>query len=956
MSDILASVSVVLGGEISGFKAAMAQARKELRGLIQFSEGLKDIGSSLSTYVSLPVAALGAAAVAASAKMESLGKGLQAITQADLGKQGVTGLALLQQSAQQAGERMLQLQELAKAPVIGFEQAVAGDIRLRAVGLSATQSAKSLKEFANAIATTGGGASEFDRVTTQLAQLSAKGKVLSQDLRPIIEAAPAVSQALLKLYGTIDSETISASLTKQGKSSQDFIAVLTDELAKLPRVTGGLANSFENLAQTTTQTLAKLGDGISKALNLPAVVEALSSGIERIGNAFAGLSPSTQKLIVGLGVLAAATGPVLVAIGTLGAALPAITAGFSVLGITSAAALGPLGLTVAAVAAAAVLIVQNWDDLTAYFTTGEGAALFSNLSSAASSAAASIGDAFSTMSANASGNLGEMASASRAFQAAFREVTVGVTSVLNALGGSIKTINALLTGEFVQAGEGAKQTFFGLIDPLANLLGFTVKQAAATQQLTEKFDALAAITPGLASLLNNIGQATPFPIVDVGGITRQLGLLEELRTKLKDLKEQRDKETSEGAIFSDNAAIKALEKEIARLEQTDKASKKALDAITKLRQELARLGALDNLLGNTPSELQVLERRSAALGAGLKTLVDAGVSPSSKAFQGFAADLVRTSQAADKLIASTGSLDLKPAKLKGLVPTTIGDTLPQDVARLLGDYAKKPIELPLHLEIKPIVSGFEAAFATIKDGLLGAAKGFDVTGLGAPLVEYGRNLRSVSDVATAFGSSTAAAFGGFDTAAAKVSAARSELQGLLDRGFGPLTPAVQAAVADIRAYTIEAQNAQIMSQGLSSAFTGLGTSIGESLVNGGNVLEAAGKALLQSLAQIGAQYGSFLIAMGIADIAFGFTAAKGIAEIAAGTALIAASSALGAIGGGGGGGGAASSSMSSPKAPANYGQTSNSTQKIVVEVVSRLRAGDLVAVGRGDAYRNRVGG
>lgn len=53
-------------------------------------------------------------------------------------------------------------------------------------------------------------------------------------------------------------------------------------------------------------------------------------------------------------------------------------------------------------------------------------------------------------------------------------------------------------------------------------------------------------------------------------------------------------------------------------------------------------------------------------------------------------------------------------------------------------------------------------------------------------------------------------------------------------------------------------------------------------------------------------------------------------------------------------GGAASAAISSPTLT-NYGQNSNRTQKIVVEVVSRLRAGDLVAVGRGDAYRNRVG-
>jgi len=166
MADILASVSVVLGTEISGFKAAMADARKDMKGLVQFAEGMKGLGDGLTRYLTLPLAGIGAASVAASAKMESLKKGIEAISAADLGKQGITGLAGLQLAASQAGDRLKVLEVIAKAPGIGFEQAVQGDIRLRAVGISATQSAKSLKEFANAIATTGGGASEFDRVTT----------------------------------------------------------------------------------------------------------------------------------------------------------------------------------------------------------------------------------------------------------------------------------------------------------------------------------------------------------------------------------------------------------------------------------------------------------------------------------------------------------------------------------------------------------------------------------------------------------------------------------------------------------------------------------------------------------------------------------------------------------------------------------------------------------------------
>jgi tape measure domain-containing protein len=905
MADILASVSVVLGAEISGFRAAMADARKELRGLIQFSEGLKDIGSSLTTYVSAPLAVLGVAAVAASAKMESLGKGLQAISTADLGKQGITGLTGIQIAAQRTGDRLLELQELAKAPGIGFAQAVQGDIRLRSVGISAEQSAKSLKEFANAIATTGGGAGEFDRVTTQLAQLSAKGKVLSQDLRPIIEAAPAVSQALLKLYGTIDSESISASLDKQGKSSKDFIAILTDELGKLPRVTGGLANAFENLQQTGVQSLAKLGDGISRALNLPALVEGLTNGIERIGNAFAGLSPGVQRLVVGFGLLVTATGPILVAVGTLGAALPAITAGFATLGVTSLAALAPILPVALAVGAAALLIYENCSSITEYFSSGEGSQLFSGLATAAQSAVSAISGAFSTISANISGNFGEMVSAAAIFRAAFRDLAIGVTSVLNVLAGTISGITSLLTGDLTGAADGAKQAFYGLIDPIANLLGFTVKQTTATQGLIEKFDALAVVTPGLASLLNGLGQTQPFPVAGLAALTQNIGLLKSLKDQLKAVQEQRDKETTVGAIKVDNAAIISLQKQIAALEGTDKSSKKAAEAIAKLRLELSRLTALDNVLGNAPSEMEVMERRSTALLTGLKTLIDAGVSPSSKAFRGFAQEAVSLGQQLDQLKGKGGNLDLKPVDVKSLIPSTIGDTLPQDVARLLGDYAKqaKPFELPVAVKLN---------MQAILD-----APNFSKD-IQAELQNIGAGFREADTSAEVFGR-------GFDASAAKVQVLGTALQNLIAKGISPANLEMKALGKELQDKTdllnINKAATDALGSGLASLGTGLLEGLGQ-LAAGNLTLASFGETVLGLVGKLATQLGEAIVAVGIGMLGLKTAFTNPFGAIAAGAALIVVGAALSSIASSaansGGGGSANVSTAGVPSRASTY--------------------------------------
>jgi len=817
MADILASVSVVLGAEISGFRAAMANARRELSGLVKFSEGLKDIGSSLTQYVTAPLALFSGAAVAASGKIESLKKGLEAITLQELGKQGVTGLTAIRAAAEQTTARMAQLQEIAKLPGLGFEGAVTGDVRLRAVGITAEQSAKSIKAFANAIATTGGGKSEFDRVTVQLAQLSAKGKVLAQDLRPIIEAAPAVSGALQRLYGTVDSETISASLAKQGKSSTDFIAVLTDELAKLPGVTGGLKNQLENFVDTGTLALAKFGDGISQALNLPGILAGLSSFVERAANAFAGLSPGTQALIVGLAGIAAAVGPVLVAVGTLGAALPAITAGFSVLGVSSLAALGPLVPAALAVGAAAYVIYENFDALTAYFSSGEGATLFSDLAASASSAASAIGEAFSTMRASAGNNLGDMVSAATIFRSVFREAAVGVSSVLNVLAGSISGITNLLTGDFSQAAAGARQAFFGLIDPIANLLGFTVRAQEANPilALSKSATEFNAVFPQLRANLEALNGVRLGGLTEqTGAAAKQIGLLAALEAKLKDAKATKEAATTEADIAASNRLIQSLEEQIKRLNALGIASKEMQKAYADVQKSLRTVANESLALGD---QYDYLKNRQSATESGIKKLIGAGFSPASSAVQ--------------KLVADLRNLN-----------TTLGDNALLSGRTLKGseklfETPEFKVQTPPALELPQVVSPDYKAI--------------------------------------------------FSNAAQSISTGTGGIQ----QAFGIFTQ----AQADFNTNT-EA----LLSAFPAQAFTNIAAAIGGALGEGTDVLEAAGKAILGSLANLGAQFGAYLITLGAANLVVPGAQGLGIAQIAAGGALVIAAGALGAFAGSGG--------------------------------------------------------
>lgn len=91
------------------------------------------------------------------------------------------------------------------------------------------------------------------------------------------------------------------------------------------------------------------------------------SGIEDLASGFQDLSPTMQRVIAGVGALAAAAGPVLVTLGALSSAvLPAVIAGFSAL-------TGPVGIAAAALAGGAALVLTNWQDVVDFFKTGEGA-------------------------------------------------------------------------------------------------------------------------------------------------------------------------------------------------------------------------------------------------------------------------------------------------------------------------------------------------------------------------------------------------------------------------------------------------------------------------------------------------------------------------------------------------------------------------------------------------------
>jgi len=315
-------LNVVLGIKLNEFEKGLRNAEKSLD---RFAKKAQALGKSLTQNLTLPIVAVGGSAVAAFTNLERMEKGLAAV----MG------------SSEAAQIELRKLNEVAKLPGLGFEQAVQGSIRLQAVGLSADEARETLSAFGAAIAATGGTAQNLESVQYQLTQMISKNRILQEDFGIIQENVPLVGKAIEAAFGTRNVEKIRAS----GVSAQEFNRRIVEALKNLPETqnaVGGLGNAFENFTDSLKLSLAEFGRAINDSLHLEQVLDLLGRAIQSVVDYFRELSPQTQRIIVLTAALVAGIGPAVFIVGKLALAVKAVAGAFTFL-------LSPIGLTITAV-------------------------------------------------------------------------------------------------------------------------------------------------------------------------------------------------------------------------------------------------------------------------------------------------------------------------------------------------------------------------------------------------------------------------------------------------------------------------------------------------------------------------------------------------------------------------------------------------------------------------------
>jgi tape measure domain-containing protein len=357
----LGKLNLKLGIDVSNLEKELGKVE---RSMSRFGGKMQNVGTTLTQSLTLPIIGLGGAALKSFADMERLELGLTAI----MG------------SSKEAEVELQKLRKTAENPGLALPQVVQASSTLQAVGLSADAARETITQFGNATARAGKGAVVFDELIFAFSKIQSTGKITQESINQIAERLPGFSTLLQETFGASTAEGINAT----GISAENFSKQTVEALANLERAQGGLGNSFDNLTDNITASLAELGKVINTSLNVEGIFVALSDKINYLVQGFKKLNPETQGFIVYTGLIVAAIGPAIFIVGkmitTFGAlagttkmiienfgklkeavikAFTTILANPAILGIT---------LAIAAIGAVALYVYDNWEAFASRFT------------------------------------------------------------------------------------------------------------------------------------------------------------------------------------------------------------------------------------------------------------------------------------------------------------------------------------------------------------------------------------------------------------------------------------------------------------------------------------------------------------------------------------------------------------------------------------------------------------
>lgn len=308
---------------------------------VQLNTALKEVGGTITDYVSKPLAQLSINALKVGSEME----------------QTRIAFTTMLGSASKATEFLGQLKTFAAGTPFEFPGLVDSARRLQALGFAADQVIPSLQAIGNASAALGGGAQMIDRVTLALGQMTSKGKVSAQEINQLAESGIGAWKILAEKMGKSIPEVMALAekgMINAARAVPELLGALNEKFGgMMEKQAQTIAGQWSNIQDRLTFILMDLGEALAPtAQRIMNALQPMIGIVEALVEAFKALSPQTQTVVVSIAAIAAAVGPIIVALGTFGLAVNTLGTGLATLGVTSITAAGALSTLGTAVAVA----------------------------------------------------------------------------------------------------------------------------------------------------------------------------------------------------------------------------------------------------------------------------------------------------------------------------------------------------------------------------------------------------------------------------------------------------------------------------------------------------------------------------------------------------------------------------------------------------------------------------
>lgn len=314
---------VTIGAVTRDFDKALGSSMAKMR---NFGKNTKQIGSSMTRSLTMPIAALGAAAIKSAADLEAM----------EVSFISLTG------GAKQASDMMRNLNDFTAKTPFQIEEVAKSARQLIASGSGIDEVNQQLQFLGDIAATSG---QPIDEIAAIFAKVNAKGKVELENLNQLAERGIPIFTALSEATG-LPADKLGAGAV----SVEQFNEVLKSFAAE-----GGFAaGAMERLSQTASGKFSTALDnlklaGAALAKDLMPVVKDILDGFTGLMQTMTRLSPETKKFLLVAAGIAAALGPLLIV-------LPGIISGFMML-------MSPITLIVAAIAGLGYAIVTFADEI-----------------------------------------------------------------------------------------------------------------------------------------------------------------------------------------------------------------------------------------------------------------------------------------------------------------------------------------------------------------------------------------------------------------------------------------------------------------------------------------------------------------------------------------------------------------------------------------------------------------